>query len=317
MSNNSLIQSKKQPSLTFQPQTHASLLSGINQLCDAISPTLGSNNRFVALEQLDRKKQPEFLDNGALIARRIVQIPDVRADMGTMLLRQMLWQLYEREGDGSATASVIFQRIVTEGIRYIVAGGNAQQLRNHLLNGIEVIIKHLQSNVLLIKDDKSLSQFILSVTQHQELTDILVESFSTLGMYARIDLRNGYSQEYEREYVEGILWDGGVHAQSLLLDTLSQKTELSNLAIFISDLEINEANELLPIIDIAAYKHSGLVIVADKISEKAIGLLNYINQQEKPFKVVAVKLPADYVEQQQMLNLSWSAPLECHSSSVF
>lgn len=301
MNQHALTASTQHPGLTFQPETYRGLLSGISCVVDAIAPTLGPAHRVVAMEQADRRKQPELLDNGALIARRITQIPGKDSDMGAMLLRQVLWQLYEEVGDGSATASVIFRTIVSEGIRYITAGGDAQQLRTQLLDGLKLITAHLQSIAIPIRDDIDTSQFALSLTHHQNLADILVEVFDTLGAYARVDLRNSYSEAYTREYVQGILWEGGVHSTAMLLDGIVQRTELENIAIFISDLEFNEAAEILPIVDIATHQYQGLVIVASKLSEKSIGLINYINQQPKPFKVIAVKLPEDRVAQLDML----------------
>ena len=291
---------KRTPKITFQPETYKGLLSGIQWLGNAISPTLGPNPRVVALEHSNRRQQPELLDSGALIARRIVQLEDTTADMGAMLMRQMLWTLHEQTGDGSATASAIFQTIIIEGIRFLTAGGNAQQLKTYLLTGLKLIEDHLHSSKVPIADDRVLSQFVLSVTHDQQLADIFLEVFSTLGAYARIDVRTGYSRDDEREYVQGILWEGGVHSITML-DTTTQKIELENLAIFVSDLEFEDPNALLPIIDVASYQHHGLVIVANKLSEQAIGLINYINQQPKPFKLIAIKLPNDQIEQQDML----------------
>lgn len=292
----------QRPGLTFQPNTYQWIVSGINDVVNAVKPTLGPSPHLVAVEQPNRNNQPELLDNGALIARRITQLSDVKMDMGAMLVRHMLWKLYEQVGDGSATAAIIYQRIVTQGIRYITSGGNGQQLRSHLIEGLEIILAQLRSKTLPISDHARLSQFVESISHDQKLTDILIEIFSTLGVYARIDLRSGYNQTYERTYVEGILWEGGLASPTMILDRIGQKTELEHVAIFVSDFELNEPSDVLPIIDGAAYKHRGLVVVAKSVSEKVIGLLNYINTQDKPFKVIAVKLPDDDIEQQEMLD---------------
>ena len=95
-------------------------------------PTLGPIPRTVAVSQALDNKPPELLDKGGLIARRISDLPDRDADMGAMLLRQMLWQLYEDCGDGTATAAVMFQSIYNDGLKFIAAGGNAMRLRQCL-----------------------------------------------------------------------------------------------------------------------------------------------------------------------------------------
>ena len=111
--------------VVFQPATYQGILDGMNQIVNAVRPTLGPLPRTVAIERTsNREKMPELLDNGGVIARRIIQIAGRDADVGAMFIRQMLWHLHEKVGDGTATAAVMFQTIFTEGLRYIAAGGN-------------------------------------------------------------------------------------------------------------------------------------------------------------------------------------------------
>src|SRR5215510_3671736 len=114
--------------LVFQPRASKAIQTGINQIVDAIRPTLGPLPRLVAIEDVSGKSTAEFLDSGGMIARRIIELPDRDADVGAMLIRQALWQLYETCGDGTATAAVIFQSIFNQAVKYIAAGGNATVL---------------------------------------------------------------------------------------------------------------------------------------------------------------------------------------------
>lgn len=289
------------PCVVFQPETYHGLQLGINQLVEGIKPTLGSASRTVVSEQSNRNTSPEILDNGALIARRIIEISGRDADMGAMLLRQMLWQLFERTGDGTTTAAILFQSIFDGGLRYIVAGGNAQQLRMYLLNGMHLVLEQIQSIAQPIEGQDNLRKFIQSVTQDQVLIDILTEIFDTLGSYARVDIRSSQSRGHAREYVQGILWSGGVHNKAMILDSPAQKTTFEYSAIFISDMEFEDPNDLLPIIDAASKKYQSLVMVASKVSEKAVGLITYINNQPKPFKLITIKLPEDRLQQHDLL----------------
>ena len=126
----------------FQPNTYQGLQRGINCIVSAIRPTLGPLPRLVAVERLP-DQSPELLDSGAVIARRIIQLPDRDADMGAMLVRHMVWQLYEKVGDGTATAAVLFQSIFNQGLRVIVAGGNPVSFQHHLQHGLRLICQTL------------------------------------------------------------------------------------------------------------------------------------------------------------------------------
>lgn len=86
---------------------------GINRLADVIRPTLGPLPRLVAIEHPLRHRAPELLDNGAVIAKRLIQLPDRDEDMGAMFLRHVLWHVYEQAGDGTATAAVLLQSVYT------------------------------------------------------------------------------------------------------------------------------------------------------------------------------------------------------------
>ena len=127
------MKAKQKPGVVFQPHVHHRLQRGIDKLVNAIRPTLGPLACGVAIDPLnDAETLPEFLDDGGLIARRIIELPNRDEDMGAMLLRGMLLRQYERVGDGTATAAVLFKAIFDAGLRYIAAGGNSMQLRRHL-----------------------------------------------------------------------------------------------------------------------------------------------------------------------------------------
>src|SRR5215212_7974642 len=108
----------QKPEVVFQPRTYAAFRYGINLLADAIRPTLGPRPRFVAMERPARNQAAEFLDSGGMIARRFIELPDRDASMGLLLMRQALWRLQDRVGDGTATAAVIFQQVFNHGLHY-------------------------------------------------------------------------------------------------------------------------------------------------------------------------------------------------------
>lgn len=124
-------ETKPSPRVLFQPAVGHGFKRGIDALVDAIRPTLGPLPRTVVLPRATIGP-PEILDNGGVIARRLFELPDRDADAGAMFLRQLLWQQHQREGDGTATAAVLFQAVYAGGLAYVAAGGNPMRLRRYL-----------------------------------------------------------------------------------------------------------------------------------------------------------------------------------------
>jgi len=274
---------------------------GINQIVEAIRPTLGPRPRMVAIDHASSDKMPELLDDGGVIARRITQLPDRDEDMGAMFIRHLLWRLHERVGDGTATAAVLFQSVYNQGVRYIVSGGNAMQLRRYLEKGMRIILDELTGMTIHLKGKELLAQIAESICYDPPLAKMLGEIFDIIGEYGWLDIRSGRSRELEREYVEGIYWDGSIVSREMITDHARLRTRMEDAAILISDLEIEEPSELLPLITMAIdAKVRALLIVAREISPRAIALL-LANRKPEEFQPIAVKTRGYGVDEQAAL----------------
>jgi chaperonin GroEL len=283
---------QKTPRVVFQPTAYQSLQRGINQMVEAVRPTLGPLPRIIAIERMVRSKTPELLDNGGVIARRITQLPDHDEDVGAMFVRHMLWRLHEKVGDGTATAAVLFQSVYNQGLRYIAAGGNAMQLRRYLEAGLQVILDELTRMAIHLEGKESLAQIAETICHDPPLAKMLGEIFDIIGEYGQLEVRSGRSRELEREYVEGMYWKGGVHSRQMISDHTNLRTEMENVAVLISDIEIEDPRRLIPIVDMAVQAEiRSLLIIASKLSESATSLLLRASQDPTKFKAIAVKAP--------------------------
>jgi chaperonin GroEL len=278
--------------VVFQPRTYQGLLNGLNQMVNAISPTLGPRPRVVAMDSLTfGSKTPELFDNGGTIARRIIQIADRDADMGAMFLREVLWRLQEQVGDGTATAAILFHAVYAGGVRCITAGANGTLLRKYLREGLQLIMDELKLQTIQITGKEKLARVAESICYDTEMSRLMGEIFDIVGEYGRVEIRSSYSRDLKREYVEGMYWDWGVHTTSLLQNGSGKRMELENPAILISDLEINDPTQLFPPIALAIHSNiPTLMIIANHLSEKVIGFLN-LNSKHEKIKIVAVKTP--------------------------
>jgi chaperonin GroEL len=146
---NPMTSKQKTPRVVFQPTAYQGVQRGINQMVEAVCPTLGPLPRTVAIEQVTRARMPELLDDGGVIARRIIELADRDEDVGAMFLCHVLWRLHEKVGDGTATAAVLFQSVYNQGVRYVVAGGNAMVLRHYLERGMGIVLVEGQTAPIL------------------------------------------------------------------------------------------------------------------------------------------------------------------------
>ncbi len=264
---------------------------GIDIIANAIRPTLGPFPRKVALEHTaQREKLPEILDSGGTIARRIIQIQGRDADVGAMFLRHVLWELQEKAGDGTATAAVMFQSIFNQGAQYIVTGGgNAMRMRTYFDRCVPLIHAELDRMTARLQGKEQLARLAGTIINDPPLAKMLGEVFDVIGEYGRLEIRSGRSRDLEREYVEGMYWDSGWFSREMMNNTETFRAELEDAALLISDLEINEPADLLPLLSMAAANQvKRLVIIASVFSDRAMSLLA-VNKDK--ISVVGVKSP--------------------------
>ncbi len=277
--------------VVFQPTAYRGMQRGINQIVEAIRPTLGPRPRVVAIDRTFDDKMPELLDNGGVIARRIIQLPGRGEDVGAMFIRDVLWRLREQAGDGTATAAVLFQSVYNEGVRYLAAGGNAMRLHSYLEKGMQVILDHLTDMTVHVAGKEKLAQIAESICYDPPLARMLGEIFDIIGECGRLEIRPGRSRGLEREYVEGMYWERGLVSREMITDRNRLRTELENAAILISDLEIEDPRQLLPAIALCIEANiRSLLIVAGKLSDGVIAFL-LANKNPEKFQAIAVKTP--------------------------
>lgn len=284
------------PRVVFQPQVRQGMRRGISQIADAVRPTLGPCSRIVVNESALYAGQPEFLSDGATIARRIVQLPGREEDVGAMYLRQLLWKLHETAGDGTATAAVMFETIFNRGMRYLAVGGNAMLLRQHLEQAAELILDQLNGMTVPIRGREKLSGLAETICYDPPLARMLGEIFDIIGPEGILDIRTGRSRDLEREYVEGMYWDGAIFSRAMITDIALDRAQLQDASILISDLDVHEPQDLLPLLEAAVQAEiKALFLVLGSISDRALAILLAKPNREK-IQVVAVHAPTSHAD---------------------
>lgn len=272
---------------------------GINQICDAIRPTLGPLPRVVAISQAMTQKTPELLDNGGMIARRIVQLSERSSDAGAMFIRHMLWRVHEEAGDGTATAAVLFHAIYNEGIRYLASGGNAMRLRGFLEHGLRLILNELEQLTIPVAGKKQLANVAETLCHDPELAKHLGEIFDIIGDSGQLDIRSGYGRALGSEYPDGSYWEQGIISREILGETEFSIAELQDVHVLISDQKIESPRDLMPLLEQAMHANvRTLLIVAQDYADSVKGFL-VTNWKRDVFKAIAIKIPGNIPDDQR------------------
>ena len=284
---------KQIPGLVFQPYVYSKLQRGIHTIASALRPTLGPLARGVVIEQINKTKQlPEFLDDGGTIARRIIEVCNRDEDMGAMLARAMIVKQHEAVGDGTATAAILLDELVSAGVRYIAAGGDAMQMRRLLEKSIPMILSEIDNHAFNLEGEGALIDMAHSLCHDREMAQLIGETFSLLGQYGRLEVREGYGRQLKREYVQGTYYYSGILSSTLFPNGSETRLEFENPAIFLSDYSVDDHRELFPVLKAAHDAGiSHLIIIARNLSDKAIGLLTANNSRMNTFTAIGVKLP--------------------------
>jgi chaperonin GroEL len=277
--------------VVFQPEVSQGLQTGIHTIVSAVRPTLGPQARIVALENHTGSQTFEFLDEAGVIARRIIQLPDRNVDVGAMLARKAIWQVHDQAGDGAASTAVMFESICDQGMKYVAAGGNAMALRRHLERGLDLILAELAHMTTPVKGTQKLAEFAASLCHDDELAAVLGEIFDIIGEWGRLEIRDGQGRELDREYVEGMYWEGSAFAREMLEPPDQKRVELEDAAVVITDLKVEDPRHIIHLLDVAhGAGVKSLLLIAQSLSPAATSVLLANNLPGK-FRVAAAKQP--------------------------
>lgn len=280
-----------------QPETRTALRAGVDELARAVIPTLGPLTGPVALADNSRGGSPELLDDGGTIARRILQLADPVADVGAMLLREILWRQREVYGDGAATAAVLFQTVFSQGQRFISAGGNAMLLRQALEAGMRLLLDRLRQQVQPLDTKADMERVARAVCGEADIAAALADVFDILGAHGAIEVREG-GRDLGHEFFLGSHWESKVPSNIVFDGVIGDRLELKHCAWLISDLELDDLQALVKLVtETYEAEHSALVIVANSFSEQIIAAQG-ANSRMEDFRLVYLE-PTGLLDEQE------------------
>lgn len=289
----------RRPHVLFQPAARQHFVRGVRCVVAALRPTLGPFPRGVlVVPERGIGQEPEWLDSSGVIARRIVRLADEYADPGAMFVRHMVWRLHEEIGDGAATAAVIFQELLEQGMRHIAAGGDPMRLQRHLIAAAESICAALAAQATPLEERQQIASVAESLCADPLIAVALGDVFAIMGADGCVEVRSGVRPGIEREYTEGMVYESAILAPLPQSEGVPRQMELEQAAVVISDLEVADPHDLLPAMEQAlASGAKALVLMVDHLADEARALLE-INRRTGALPSLAVRVPGLRREEQ-------------------
>ena len=284
-------------SIVHGPAARAALLRGMARMTGLLRPTLGPTPRTVAIARVDGPGPPEVLDSAATIARRTIQLGDPFEDMGGMIIRHLVGQVFERAGDGTATAAVLAQALTRRAEQYVTAGSNPVAVARGIRRGLPAALTALRCQARPIELPVEIAGVVAGIVRDAELAEMIGEIVDSVGPDGAILVEDAQGIVTGYEYVDGVRWSEG-YASPFLLRAGETTARLLNPRIFVTDHHLEKAEQLLPALEACiAAGDRNLLVVAPEVRESAVALLVVNRERGMLDGAIAVRAPSSGAQQ--------------------
>ena len=275
--------------ISFNSDAREKLKSGIDQLANAVKVTLGPKGRNVVIEK--SFGAPVITKDGVSVAKEI-ELEDPVENMGAQMVKEVASKTADIAGDGTTTATVLAQSMVTAGMKNVTSGANPMDLKRGIDKATKVIIEDLKSTSEIIGDDFEKIQQVGSISANNdaEIGTLIADAMKRVTKDGVITVEEAKGTDTYVDEVLGMQFDRGYLSPYFVTNTEDMTTEYENPLILIHDKKISNMQEIVPVLEKAVGAGKPLLIIAEDIESQALGVL-VVNRLRAQLKVVAVKAP--------------------------
>ncbi len=283
--------------LVFDEAARRSLKKGVDRLADAVKVTIGPKGRNVVLDK--KYGSPTITNDGVTIARDI-ELDEPFENMGAQLVREVATKTDDVAGDGTTTAVVLAQALVTEGLKNVTAGANPMIVKRGLDKAVASIVEELKRNARPVDSREDIANVAAISAADPAVGELIAEVMDKTGKDGVITVEEGQTIGLDKEYVEGMQFDRGYISPYFVTNADRMEAVLENAAILITDKKISSIQDLLPALEKAVALGRPLFIVAEDIDGEALATL-VVNKLRGTVNVLAVKAPGFGDRRKEML----------------
>ena len=272
----------------FGSEARELMLSGVNTLANAVKVTLGPKGRNVVIDK--SFGAPAITKDGVTVAQEI-ELEGKFENMGAQMVKEVASKTNEIAGDGTTTATVLAQSLISEGVKSVAAGMNPMDLKRGIDKATESIVAALQKASQTCSDSASIAQVgTISANSDTSVGDIIAEAMEKVGKEGVITVEEGSTLDNELDVVEGMQFDRGYLSPYFINNQESMTADLESPFILLHDSKIANIRDLLPVLETVQKAGKPLLIIAEDIEGEALATL-VVNNMRGIVKVAAVKAP--------------------------
>ncbi len=281
----------------FDDNARRSLKRGIDKLADAVKVTIGPKGRNVVLDK--KFGSPTITNDGVTIARDI-ELEDPFENMGAQLVKEVATKTDDVAGDGTTTAVVLGQALVSEGLRNVTAGANPMVLKHGIERAVEVIVAEIKAASRPVDSREQIAAVAAISAADPEVGEIIAEVMDKVGKDGVITVEEGQSLGLEKEYTEGMQFDRGYISAYFVTNPDRMEAVLESARILITDKKISAVADILPSLEKAVAVGQPLLIIAEDVDGEALATL-VVNKLRGTIQVLGVKAPGFGDRRKEML----------------
>ncbi len=275
--------------ITFNLEARDALKRGVDALANAVKVTLGPKGRNVIIDK--KFGSPQITKDGVTVAKEI-ELKDAIENMGAQMLKEVASKTADIAGDGTTTATVLAQAIVTAGLKNVAAGANPMDLKRGIDKAVEAVVVHLKKMSKEVGDDNNKIEQVATISANSdiEIGKLIAQAMAKVKKEGVITVEEAKGTDTTVEVVEGMQFDRGYISPYFVTNADKMEAVLEQPYVLLYDKKISNMKELLPILEKAVQTSRPLLIIAEDIDGEALATL-VVNKIRGSLKIAAVKSP--------------------------
>lgn len=283
--------------LLMGEEARKALSAGIDKLADTVKITLGPKGRNVVLGK--KFGAPVITNDGVTIAKEI-ELKDMFENMGAQLVREVATKTNDAAGDGTTTATVLAQSLVTEGMKNVAAGANPMDIKRGIQKAVKAAVQAFADNSKQMSGAADIARIATVSAGDETIGDLIAEAMDKVSADGVITIEESKTAETYSEVVKGMQFDRGYITPYMVTDTERMEAVLDDAYVLITDKKIGVIQDILPLLEQIVQSGKKLVIIAEDVEGEALSTL-IVNRLRGTFTVVAVKAPGFGDRRKEML----------------
>ncbi|MBQ9021195.1 MAG: chaperonin GroEL [Eggerthellaceae bacterium] len=271
----------------FDADARSGLAAGVKKLSDAVKVTLGPKGRYVALEK--SYGAPLVTNDGVTVAREI-ELEDPVENMGAQLVREAAVKTNDAAGDGTTTATLLADAIVSEGLRNVTAGSDALGIRRGVQKGVDAVVAAIAKDAKKISDKEQIANVGTISAGDAEIGEKIAEAMDLVGTDGAISVEESQTFGMELEHVEGMQYDRGYISPYMATDMEKMEAVLQDPYILLTDQKVSNIQEMVGLLEEVMKMGRPLLLVAEDVEGEALATI-LLNKLRGTFNCVAIKAP--------------------------